>query len=72
LKAPRGAKTVRIAHGSALLHRRGLATITLRLAGRVRRAIGHVHGNIRLTLTAVSSAPGTDPVTVTRSLVVQG
>ena len=71
LNPARQAKTLSLAHRSAVLRRPGSATITLDLPGRIRRAIGHAHNPVPVTLTGVSSAPGAKSVTVKRRLVLR-
>jgi streptogramin lyase len=71
LKPAHGAKTFALAHGFAVLHRAGRATINLRFATRFLRALARARNGIPMTITAVSSAPGAKSVTVTRSLILR-
>jgi hypothetical protein len=71
LKPAHGAKTFALAHASAVLHRAGQATITLRFATRFLRALTRSRKGIPLTITAVSSAPGAKSVTLTRRLILR-
>jgi virginiamycin B lyase len=71
LKPAHGAKTFSLAHGLAVLHRAGRATISLRLATRFLRALAGARNGIPVTITAMSSVPGAKPVTLTRGLVLR-
>jgi virginiamycin B lyase len=71
LKPAHGAKTLSLAHGSAVLLRAGRATIRLRFAARFLRALSRAHDGIPVTITAVSSAPGAKSVTLTRTLILR-
>jgi streptogramin lyase len=71
LKPARGAKTLSLAHGLAVLHHAGRATISLRFATRFLRALARARTAIPVTITAVSSAPGDKSVTLTRRLILR-
>jgi hypothetical protein len=60
-----------LAQGAAVLRHAGSVTITLRLSARARRALGRLRRSLRVTVSAVSSAPGAHPVIVTRGLVIR-
>jgi virginiamycin B lyase len=72
LKVPHHAGKVVLARGAAVLRHGGRATITLRLDAAVRRALARAHSSVRIAITAVSSRPGTQSVTVTRGLLLRG
>jgi hypothetical protein len=48
---------VTLAHGSAVLHRAGRATIRLRFATRFLNALARARDGVQMTITAVSTRP---------------
>jgi virginiamycin B lyase len=71
LKPARQVRNLSLAHRSVVLRRSGSATITLHLPSGVLYAIGHAHKPVPVTLTGVSSAPGTTSVTASRRLTLR-
>ena len=67
----RHAKTVQLARGSAVLHHRGRVSITLHLARHVLAVLARAHNPVKVTITGVSSAAGTQSRTVERSLLLR-
>jgi hypothetical protein len=71
LKVARRAKTVTLARAASAFRSAGRAKISPTLSAAALRALGRAHRNVKLTISATSSATGAASRMTTRTLLLR-